>query len=595
MLTFKLRTKILFPAAGVILVVVFASLAIINYLVRRQVLNTMSQDLARGRQVFHELQERQLELLAERSLVVAETPYLKAAVETGDARTVQGVAEQVYDLVRSDLFIITDREGRVLAQVGEAPRIGLKFTPDSLQLRGAFAMTEAGLLAVAARYYGVVLVPIVSGNPVSGANLLGMAASGNRIDRAYLEHFRALTNSEIAFIAGDKILVTTLPALQRYRQWKWQKTFSVGATLNLGANEYIVSLPGATELPGGGYVLLRSVREVLAALLDPIERTIFGIAVLSIILAIGLSYVMAQSVALPVQRLVRATDAVSAGDYDQAIAVNTKDEIGHLAGKFDEMRQSLKRQMAQLAQRNTELEAALHQLERAQKELVQTEKLAATGKITAQLSHELNNPIHNIRSCLESAQKKIAAENPARELLDLAYEEALRMSKLLREMLDFYRPRPAERAPVAVAQIVQEIIKSSSATLQQHEVRSTWEVPEALPPVLGSRDQLKQVFLNLVLNAIDAMPGGGELAISGYAQNGWVYFSIADTGVGIPPENLDRIFDAFFTTKNKASGVGLGLSVSYGIVRDHGGRIQIESKPEHGSKFTVKLPAAEGK
>jgi two-component system NtrC family sensor kinase len=126
--------------------------------------------------------------------------------------------------------------------------------------------------------------------------------------------------------------------------------------------------------------------------------------------------------------------------------------------------------------------------------------------------------------------------------------------------------------------------------LQQHRIHCKFEVPNQLPPVYASRDQLKQVFLNLVLNAIDAQPNGGELTIGGGEKNGWVHLSIADAGVGILPENLDRIFDAFFTTKSKASGVGLGLSVSYGIIRGHGGRIDVESVPGRGSKFTVKLP-----
>jgi signal transduction histidine kinase len=597
-MTFTLRTKILFPAAGVILVVVFASLAIINYVVRRQVLSNVAKDLARARQVFDELQERQIELLVERGLLVAETPYLKAAVETDDAGTVRRVAEDVYGTVHSDLLIITNRDGVVLAQIGEAPRLGPSFVPDSLQLHRTFSTAKVGLLPLATTLYRIVLVPIAANSPTGRGYLLGTAVFGNRLDQAYLDHFRTLTNSEIVLMRGDKILETTLAALKSYRQWQWHNADSAEATvmtINLDDEEYIVSPPAVAGSRDGRYALLRSVRAELDPLVQPLKEAIFSVAALSIILAIGMSYAMAHSLAAPVQKLVRATDAVSDGDYDHTIAVETKDEIGHLARKFDEMRQSLKRQMTQLAQRNIDLEETLRKLERTQAELVQSEKLAATGKITAQLSHELNNPIHNIRSCLEAARKKIVAGNPAAEFLDMAHEEVLRISKLLRQMLDFYRPQPTEREPVSLPPIVHEIIKSSGEILQQHRIRCKFEVPDQLPPVYGSRDQLKQVFLNLVLNAIDALTNGGELTIGGGEQNGWVHLSIADTGVGIPPENLDRIFDAFFTTKSKASGVGLGLSVSYGIVRGHGGRIDVESVPGRGSKFTVKLPAGNGR
>jgi len=590
-MSFKLRTKILFPAAGVIVVVVFASLAVINYIVRRQVFSNVSRDLTRARQVFDELQQRQLELLVERGFLVAETPYLKAAVETGDSNTIQGVAKEVYG-DHSDLFVITDRDGLVLAQVGAAPQVGPSFTPASLQLRKPFAVTEVGLLTLGSTLYRVIFVPIANRGPRGEFFLLGTAAFGIRLDRAYLSHFQRLTNSEIVFLHGDKILATTLATLKPYNRWLWKNAAAVDSvsTIEINSEEYIVSWSEANGQSLGGYALLRSVHETLTPLLKPIERAVVGVAALSIILAVGLSYVMAHSVSAPVQKLVTATDAVSDGYYDHPISVNTKDEIGHLARKFDEMRQSLKRQMSQLGQRNIELEAALHQLERTQAELVQSEKLAATGKITAQLSHELNNPIHNIGSCLEAARQKIANNNPAAELLDMAHEEVLRISKLLRQMLEFYRPQPAEHEPVSLAQIIYEIIKSSEEILQQHRISCKFALPEQLPPALGSRDQLKQVFLNLVLNAIDAMPEGGEITVSGNENNKWVSVSLADNGVGISAENLDRIFDAFFTTKSSASGVGLGLSVSYGIVRGHGGRIEVESAPGAGSKFTVKLP-----
>jgi signal transduction histidine kinase len=593
MLPISLRARILFPVAGMILLVVLASLAVINFAVRRQVFATVATDLSRSRRVFDELQQRRLELLIERSLVVAHAPYLKAAVETGDSSTVQPVAEEVYRTVRSDLLVITDRDGRVLAQVGGSTRLRGRFTPDSLRYRGTLVDTDVGLLPLGDSLYRVVVVPIVSEDPAMGVYLLGTAAFGSRIDLAYLRYFRALTNSEIAFLVGDRIFESTLPGLKAYDRWIWGTADAAETavqTVTVGTAEYIASPPQATRLPGGSYALLRAVDEVLDPLLVPIERAVAGVAVLAIFAAIGLSYLLARSVVTPVQRLVRATDAVSGGDYDHPIAVETRDEIGHLARKFDEMRQSLKRQMAQLGQRNEELEAALRKLERTQAELVQSEKLAATGKITAQLSHELNNPIHNIRSCLEAAQKKLPPESPGREFLDLAHEEVLRISKLVRKMLDFYRPETTEREPVSVTQIAREILKSSGDLLRQRSIDCRIDLPDRLPPISASPDQLKQVFLNLLLNAIDAMPEGGKLTVHAGQQDGWVWVSIADTGIGIPPEHLDRIFDAFFTTKSKASGVGLGLSVSYGIVRSHGGRIEVESAPGKGARFVVKLP-----
>ena len=586
MIALNLRAKILFPAAGMILVVVLVSLAIINNVVRRQVYDSVSLDLQRARHVFDELQQKQLELVIERSLVVADAPYLKAAVETGDPGTVQSVAEEVFRTVSSDLLVITDRFGRILSHVGHS------FELDSLRNAGIFSQTEVGLLPIDSTLYRTVVVPIVSGNPATGAYVLGTAIFGSRIDLSYLSHFRSLTNSEIAFLLGDRIFATTLKKLKPHQKWVWGAADSSAQvkSVTIGGEEYIISLPALNQQSGGSYALLRSLPDVLNPILSPIEIAVGLVAVIAIVAAFGLSFLMARSVIQPVENLVHATDAVSGGDYDHPIAVETRDEIGHLAHKFDEMRQNLKRQMAQLAQRNVELESAMQQLKLAQSELVNSEKLAATGKITAQLSHELNNPIHNIRSCLESVQKKVPVGSPGREFLDLAHEEVLRISKLLRQMLDFYRPQAAESEPIYLQQVMQEIIKSSEDVLRQHRICCKCDLQDSLPAVVGSRDQLKQVFLNLVLNAVDALPQGGKIIVTGGANNGWVSLSVADDGVGIRPENLDRIFDAFFTTKSKASGVGLGLSVSYGIVRGHGGRIEVESSPGNGAKFTVKLP-----
>ncbi len=595
-MTLNLRAKILLSVIAMILVVVLAALALINHLVRRQVFASVSSDLVRAREIADELQKRELELLLERSLVVAEAPYLKAAVETGDAATVQQVAEQVYQAMHSDLLLITAAEGRVLAQVGAPQNWGKNFSAQQLVQREILADTEVGLLARDSALYRIVLAPIVSRDQFGRGDLLGAAVFGNRIDLAELEHYRDLTNSEVAFLLYDKIAASTLNALPAFTPWQWGYADSLGlgiTTVHLQDGDYFAALPRVHKRSTSDYALLRAERETLDPLLRPIQLAILsGLVVLAVGATLGVSYVMGRSVVNPVRKLVFATDAVSGGDYDHPIAVSTRDEIGYLARKFDEMRHSLKRQMAQLAQRNFELENALRQLERTQAELVQTEKLAATGKITAQLSHELNNPIHNIRSCLEAARKKLDETHGARNFLDLAHEEVLRLARLAQQMLDFHRPQPLERELVRVDQLVRELVKSSEELLRRQRVACEVKLPAELPPLRASRDQLKQVLLNLLLNAVDAMPNGGALRISANLDNGWMNVSLADSGIGIPKQNLERIFDAFFTTKSKASGVGLGLSVSYGIVRSHGGRIHVESEAGKGSTFTVKLPVA---
>ncbi|HUI63949.1 MAG TPA: ATP-binding protein, partial [Bacteroidota bacterium] len=217
----------------------------------------------------------------------------------------------------------------------------------------------------------------------------------------------------------------------------------------------------------------------------------------------------------------------------------------------------------------------------------------ATGKLTAQLAHEINNPIHNIQSCLQTALQRLPRDAKGRDLIELAVEEVGRMSRLTRQMLDIYRSSriPTQFQNVDIASVLSETLESTREDLARSRISVRTIIDQDLPPVSGSADKLKQVFLNLVLNARDAMPEGGELEASAHGENGSVRVVIRDSGIGIARENIDRIFDAFFTTKEKVSGVGLGLTVCYGIVSQHSGSITVTSQLGHGSTFTVLLPA----
>jgi signal transduction histidine kinase len=248
---------------------------------------------------------------------------------------------------------------------------------------------------------------------------------------------------------------------------------------------------------------------------------------------------------------------------------------------------------ASLSERNFELEQALEQLRHAQEELVKSEKLAAAGKLTAQLSHEINNPIHNIRSCLETALKKMPEQLAGRQFVQLAHDEILRIGKLVRQMLDFYRFGKTELQAIDLNQAVVEVLDSSQQRFKEHRIAVERQLAAELPAVRASRDQMKQVLLNLILNAVEAMPAGGKLKVRSWQENGLAQIEIQDNGCGIAPENLPKIFDTFFTTKRAVHGVGLGLSVCYNIVHQHGGTIAVESEVGKGSTFTVRLPVAE--
>ena len=315
-----------------------------------------------------------------------------------------------------------------------------------------------------------------------------------------------------------------------------------------------------------------------------------------LVVTIGVGFLVSRGVTRPIAGLVRGTAEISRGNYDYEMEIPNGVELKFLATKFGEMSATLKEKVRQLGERNMELELALRKLRETQEELIRSERLAATGKLTAQLSHEINNPVHNILSSLQTALKKTPADAPARELVEVAYEEVERLARLTKQLLGppgIGQPaRPGK--PVDLNAIVRDVAASSSEMLRQSGVAMDLHLAERVPSIRGSDDKLKQLFLNLIVNARDAMPDGGRLAISTSSGSGHVEVTVTDTGIGIPPENINRIFDAFFTTKGTVSGTGLGLSVSYGIVQQHRGTIRVKSQPGQGSTFTVIFPAENG-
>jgi len=225
-----------------------------------------------------------------------------------------------------------------------------------------------------------------------------------------------------------------------------------------------------------------------------------------------------------------------------------------------------------------------------QEQLLNSEKLAAMGRLTSQIAHELNNPLYGIMNTLELLKSEVPPENKRRKLLDMSLSEIVRLADMLKKMLSFSKPEQEEKKLVNVNTIVDEILMLHEKQLQEHSIKIKTEFDMAVGDVFASTNQLRQVFLNMVSNARDAMNEGGTLTVSTFKENGFVNIRFSDTGVGIREENIAKIFDSFFTTKASVKGVGLGLSVCYGFIKDHGGDIKVASERDVGTTFTISLP-----
>jgi PAS domain S-box-containing protein len=232
---------------------------------------------------------------------------------------------------------------------------------------------------------------------------------------------------------------------------------------------------------------------------------------------------------------------------------------------------------------------------RLRAQLIQTE--SAIGRMASQLAHELNNPIYGIMNCLDLLKDVVPETNEKRKYLDLAYNECKRTSGLLIKMLKFFKPDDEEKSLTDVNKLLEETLLFYERQFKNLNIQVEINLAPDLPQIMAVGSHLKQVFINMVINANTAMPSGGALRVSSepHPEENEIAVIITDTGVGIPPQNVDRIFEAFFTTKKKVKGVGLGLSISYGFIHEHGGRIEVQSEVGKGTTFSIYLPVSDRK
>ncbi len=229
-------------------------------------------------------------------------------------------------------------------------------------------------------------------------------------------------------------------------------------------------------------------------------------------------------------------------------------------------------------------------LRQTQEQLLQAEKLSAMGRLTSQVAHELNNPLFGIMNTLELMKTEIQPGNRRRKILDMALSETVRLSELLRKMLTFSKPDQEIHQSVDINIILDEILLLHEKQFRENNIVIQPNYSPEPCMAFASKNQLRQVFLNMIANARDAMPDGGVLTVTTTCNEKEIQIQIADTGTGIREENLPKIFDAFFTTKESVKGVGLGLSVCYGFIKDHGGDIKVQSTSDSGTTFTILLP-----
>ncbi|MEJ2048864.1 MAG: ATP-binding protein [Calditrichota bacterium] len=325
---------------------------------------------------------------------------------------------------------------------------------------------------------------------------------------------------------------------------------------------------------------------IMANLIHLRNQATIGITALLLFL-IGLAFYFSQRIVVPLKKLVYAAQDIGEGLLDTPIKVDTKDEIGLLAREFNHMRQNLLDSYDNLETKVNERSEALKQ---AQYQIMQQEKMASLGLLSSGIAHEIGNPLTSISSLTQVLRRRLKDEMNV-EYLNTIMKNIDRISRIVRELVDFSRPSSYELKLSDINQIIQSAVGIVRYDKRSKDIEYDLSLDPNLPGTIIVADQLLQVFINILFNAVDAMQGYGNLiSVSTRTEDDQILISIKDTGCGIPEENLSKIFEPFYTTKEVGKGTGLGLSVSYGIIRNFNGEILVESEMEKGSVFTIKLP-----
>lgn len=307
------------------------------------------------------------------------------------------------------------------------------------------------------------------------------------------------------------------------------------------------------------------------------------IGVLMLVSAIVLS----RRITNPIDDLILAANKISKGDLSQPIQTKSRAEIKILAEEFELMRQKLQESYTTL---ETKIEERTRALREAQFQISHQEKMASLGLLAAGVAHEIGNPLTSISSMAQLIKRKVT-DQQFNDYLNTILQNIERISKIVRELVDFAKPSGYEATMVDVNDLLRDAVNIVKYDRRTKNINIQLQLDEQLPHLYLVADQLMQVFINILINAVDALKDEkGLISIHSFVHNNHVHLDFIDNGVGIPKENLTKIFEPFFTTKQVGKGTGLGLSVSYGIIKNLNGSIKVKSILDEGSTFIIELP-----
>jgi signal transduction histidine kinase len=637
--SWPLRKKLFITVGGGAAALALVMSLLVDLTVVEQVFKYEDRGLKQTKNAFDALMAYRRAQLLERCRLISELPHFKAAASVYDPSlspseqvealsTVSDMAHRILGQTDVDLLTLTGNDGVPFLSAGPAVEQGVNDLSPLQQIarRAVSQVYGDGFLVLGS---GLVYVTAVRVE-VGGLNL-GTLCLGKSFDSRAASSLESMTGSAVALVGNHGVLAQSagvpLGADDRLGAI-WQDLRSSAASaenrplIEIDGDRYRtlwLPLEGADLLPIGALVVLRSEAQALS-FLSNVRRGLFGIVLAAIVVALFFSYLFARQITIPVLRLVAFTKRVGRGDLHSKVHIGTRDELAVLGDSFNEMTRRISESRAHLEasnrileQRQRELEEANedlrrskeetesinHSLEEAHAQLIQAGKMAAFGELGAGLAHELKQPLSSIRGFAQLVEMKLPKDNKdSGRHLTMIIQAVDHMTKIIQGLKDFARPSDFEFEDVDVCEVMERTCLLLGSHLRSARIRIDSDLDRSIPPVRGDANQLQQVFTNLLSNARDAMEetgGAVHLRTRSLGEGSYVMITVEDEGAGIPADVLPKVFKTFFTTKPEGKGTGLGLSISQGIIKDHGGRIDVQSVPGEGTTFRIFLPTREAK
>ena len=584
----QLRTKLLLSFVLLTAGLTCATLLIVRRNAQAQAQQQIEKDARNATLAFRVVQQKHQMALSRTADLLASLAFMR----NGDATAIKDASEDPWQSDDCNLFVLADKNGKIVALHSTSP----SFPPAAAQemvLRSVDRGETSGWWFGGRDLYQVILQPFYDGASRK-KNLQGFVVVGRLIDNRAAGDLGRIASSDVVLRYGEEVATSTLPPLKELELTRKIQDHRALTQVYLGGERYYVSsielTPGLH--PAANLVVLKSYNEV-AAYLQRLNHLLLGIGLVTIFAGGALIFVISDTVTRPLASLVQGVQALEEGDFAYPLEARGNDELSRLTWAFDRMRGTLERNESQREQ----LEGQLRQ----------AQKMEALGRLAGGVAHDFNNLLTVITGHSELLLDRLRPGDALCHNSQQIRKTADRAASLTRQLLAFSRMQVLQAKVLDVNELIAEMGKLLRRLVRE-DIEFGLRLGDSLGRVKADPGQLEQVLLNLTVNASDAMPVGGQLTIETqnvvvggeYARmrpsiepGKYVLVRVTDTGRGMDPVTKARIFEPFFTTKEPGKGTGLGLATVYGVVKQSGGFIWVESEPGKGTRFEVYLPRTE--